>query len=109
MTRMVSLPMASPVGRYTRHDPRSPMARPSGRRRSGICAAQSPGDTAARAEARCRRGVSQVGKSPSGHLFESLTSGYIVSEIDPRDLNPTQRAQPELKPHALVVLTGQVG
>jgi len=34
---------------------------------SDICAAQSPGDTPARPEARCRRCVSQVGKSPSGH------------------------------------------
>ena len=46
--------------------------------------------------------VSQVGKSPSGHLFKSLTSGCIAFEIDLPDLNPTQRAQPELNPHALV-------
>ena len=32
--------------------------------------------------------VSQVGKSPSGHLFKSLTSGCIVFEIDLPDLNP---------------------
>jgi len=35
---------------------------------SDICAAHRPGDTQARQGARCRRCVSRVGKSPSGHF-----------------------------------------
>ena len=38
------------------------------------------------------------GQVPSGHLFEPLTRGYIVSEIDLPDLNPPRRAQPESNP-----------
>jgi len=43
-------------------------------------------------------GVSLVGKSPSGHLFESLTCGYIVSEIDLRDLNPHTACSTRVEP-----------
>jgi len=43
-------------------------------------------------------GVSQVGKSPSGHLFESLTSGCIVFEIDLPDLNPHTACSTRVEP-----------
>jgi hypothetical protein len=55
---------------------------------SDVCAAQGPGDTPARPGARCRRCVSQVGKSPSGHLFEPLTCGSSQSSMDSPELNP---------------------
>ena len=60
---------------------------------SDIYAAQSPASTPARRGARCRRCVSLVGKSPSGHLFESLTCGYSPSSLD----------SPELHPHTVVL------
>ena len=63
-----------------------------------VCAARSPEDSSARPEARCRRCVSQVGKSPSGHLFESLTCGYIVFEIDLPDLNPNAVCSTRVEP-----------
>ena len=55
---------------------------------SDICAAQGLGVTPARPAARCRRCVSLVGKSPSGHLFESLTCGYSQSSMTLPELNP---------------------
>ena len=51
-----------------------------------------------KAAAGCRRCVSQVGKSPSGHLFESLTTGCIVSEIDSPDLDPHTACSTRVEP-----------
>jgi hypothetical protein len=77
-----------PVGRYASYDPRSPNGTTVRRYAFGHLPWSEPWRQVPRAEARCRRCVSQVGKSPSGHLFESLTCGYIVFEIGPPDLNP---------------------
>ena len=41
------------------------------------------------------------GQVPSGHLFEPLTRGYIVSEIDLPDLNPHTACSTRVEPHAL--------
>jgi len=38
------------------------------------------------------------GQVPSGHLFESLTFSYIVSEITPPDLNPHTACSTRVEP-----------
>jgi hypothetical protein len=84
----------------TRAPPPLPFSSPLSSTRFGHMRAQSPGDTSARPGARCPGCVSQVGKSPSGHLFEPLMRIFTIINGFPRVEPPHVRAQPELNPHA---------
>jgi hypothetical protein len=88
MTRTVSLPMASRSAGTRVVNRAPPMARPSGGTPSDVCALQSPGVTGSENGSQMSKVCVPGGQVPSGHLFESLNCGYIVSEIGPPDLTP---------------------